>query len=243
MSSYTIQVQPSRHYTISLQDRSYVLQYSNQRGPQGPAGTVPDDVVREWTDSDNNGTDVVVGMLTLKLWDDDPEVYRDLNAANGKLYFDNEQVALMDNGSQDLRAGGLTIYDNVGDGDYYLTADNTGLIFNARKVVTNLNVTNLVGNQRFEVKDPTNGMLQWYVTSQQTEDGFPVIDLVFNAEEGFNVNQGQTQLTASINFAILRHATYYVQVSPSGYDVGQPAAFRKAINAPSKFQVFALGGI
>jgi hypothetical protein len=42
---------------------------------------------------------------------------------------------------------------------------------------------------------------------------------------------------------MLKHNLYTIEVSASGYQIGRPADFRKAIKAPSKFHIFALGGI
>jgi len=44
--------------------------------------------------------------------------------------------ALLDSGSMSIRVGGVILYDSVGDGDYFLSADNTGLDFNGNKVIT-----------------------------------------------------------------------------------------------------------
>jgi len=291
--SYEIIVNQDFYEIVVNQAPQYTIEYSNERGPQGPPGTVPDDVVREWNDPTDLGTDVVVGMIELKLWDSSAGQYRDIYAQEGQLQFDNDVVAIEDNAASTLRRGAIMLYDSIGDGDYVLEADNSGLIFNGfamapredhanslgtqslkiwdvaiaewseltvvdgllqytslasgfegtRNVVVNVNKTNDVGDQKFEVIDPTNGMLQWSVQSQNTDEGFLPVALVFNAEEGFNVTQGQSQIVVSANFAMLKHNIYTVEVSASGYTISQPAAFRKAINAPSKFHVFALGGI
>ena len=199
--------------------------------------------VQKFNDFGDVGTTDVVGMLALKLWDDAGEVYRDLDLVGNQLNFDGDPVALMDNGSQSLRAGGLVIYDNVGDGDYLLTADNTGLIFNGNKVVTNVHNVNTAGTQRLEFVNPLNQMCSFFVSSQDLNEGFAAIELTLNAEEGFAVSQGSSQIAVGSSGATFSHYPYNITLSAQGYSVTNPTNFRKAIKAPSKFHIFALGGI
>ena len=126
-------------------------------GMQGPAGVIPDNVVLEWTDSDNNGTEVVVGMLALKLWDDTGEVYRDLDLVGNQLNFDGDPVALEDNGASSLRRGGIILYDSVGDGDYLVTAANGGLYFNSNLIPTQEDVGQTIGVGLLKIYDGPGG--------------------------------------------------------------------------------------
>lgn len=92
--------------------------------------------VQKFNDFDGVGTNVVVGLGLLNLWDVNIETYIPLQVLNGILLLDGEYVAMEDSPLSTLRRGGVLLHDNIGDGDYFLSASNLGLDFNGYKVIT-----------------------------------------------------------------------------------------------------------
>lgn len=162
-----------------------------------------------------------------------------LSVVEGALNFNGDPLARMDNGSQDLRAGGLVIYDDVGDGNYYLTANNTGLIFNGRKVVANVNTTNAEGIQAFQVNTPTNGPMSLNMASTSIGDAFPTAQLQFGAEglavshDGTSLQVNYNGINLNTNSPLVLQSTDQLQLRGDSYFVESPELFQEAINAAS----------
>lgn len=220
--------------------------------------------VREWTDSGNNGTLVVVGMLALKLWDDDAEVYRELSLVGNQLNFDNDPVAIEDDPDSTLRRAGIILYDDISDNDCFLRVESNVFLISGnlhgqggqREIVTNFyrNVFDF-GQQQFQVDERSDSFMRINVISAGTADGYGTLTLLFNAEDGFEVrnDNGGTNsqfLVTNSNISIYTNSGGIVsivggsvQFNAAAYSVANPGLFRKAIKSPSKFHVFALGGV
>ena len=99
----------------------------------------------------------------------------------------------------------------------------------------NFNLTNGDGDvNKFQVRDNVGetGFASFEFWSEYVSEGFGVLQVNANAEEGFGVGHGGSILTVNESVAAFTGGSgHTVGVNPTGYQISHPSAFRSTIGA------------